>query len=124
MVRIRTKIILLIFSSILLTACASTGNHSYSKDKDTDQGFVFFQGNPSADCRFIDSAEGQYTGTTKADGLEGAKAIVQKAIINLGGNSARILAYNSAITTYKLSAEAYYCPKLNLLKADTTDAFF
>jgi hypothetical protein len=112
------KTLILISFAMLLTSCGTIRLGGPSVES-----FVLFKGEPAEDCRYLSYIDSEYTGSDKDSGFNGARNQLKKRAVSIEANAIKIINYNVALTTFRLSAEAYSCPNLSALKKDTDQKF-
>ena len=85
---------------------------------------LFFQGYPSSECKYLGYISSNYTGETPNDGFLGSKRQLQVQAQKYNSNAIKIVNYNMAVNTFKLSAELYYCVDTSKMKKDLNESFF
>jgi hypothetical protein len=104
--------------SLITTSCASSKVVGSS-----DSSFVFFKGDSTSACSYLDNVDVEYTGVDRDSGFIGARDLLKKRAIAIGANALIIINYNVAITTFKLSAQTYSCSNITKLNKDTDTKF-
>jgi hypothetical protein len=97
-----------ILNSFLLVLL-SLGGFACSTSKVQSDSVIFIKNQPSADCKFLGSVSSVYTGKSVNQGFAGAKDKLTDQSQKISANVIKIVNYNLAVTTFKLSADTYYC---------------
>jgi hypothetical protein len=107
-----------------LTLILAFGLASCSTGKLGSSSPYFFQGFPPADCKYIGYVSSDFTGDSPNEGYDGSRKILRSEALKSHANSIRVVNYNMAENTFKLSAEVYYCSAPETLKKDQNETFF